>query len=187
MTATGMILRAGLRRRWRAWLALALLLGVFAGAVTAVAAGARRTDAAYPSLVRWSRAPDVLLFSSAGGRSATFANLTPAQLIGLPQVAEGAAVAGFTVASPADVNLTVPVDHRVPSVLWHRKLLAGRLPRPGRADEADISFTTAQRHQLAVGDWMRLTLRALQGPPVMVRLHVVGIDAAPSEDRKSVV
>ena len=181
MTATGMILRAGLRRRWRAWLALALLLGVFAGAVTAVAAGARRTDAAYPSLVRWSRAPDVLLFSSAGGRSATFANLTPAQLIGLPQVAEGAAVAGFTVASPADVNLTVPVDHRVPSVLWHRKLLAGRLPRPGRADEADISFTTAQRHQLAVGDWMRLTLRARQGPPVMVRLHVVGIDAAPSE------
>jgi hypothetical protein len=57
MTATGMILRAGLRGRWRAWLALALLLGVFAGAVTAVAAGSRRTDAAYPSLVRWSRTP----------------------------------------------------------------------------------------------------------------------------------
>ena len=42
MTATGMIRRAGWRGRWRAWLALALLPGVFAGAVTAVAAGARR-------------------------------------------------------------------------------------------------------------------------------------------------
>src|SRR5690242_2600087 len=181
MTATGMVLRAGLRRRWRAWLALALLLGVFAGAVTAVAAGARRTDAAYPRLVRWSRAPDVLLFSSAGGRSTTFASLKPAQLIGLPQVAEGAAVAGFTVVSPADINLTVPVDRRIPGVLWHRKLLAGRLPQPGRADEANVSFTTAERHHLAVGDWMRLTLRALRGPPVTARLHVVGIDAAPSE------
>ena len=63
MTATGMFLRASLRRRWRAWLSLALLVGLFAGAVTAAAAGARRTDAAYPELLRYSKAPDVLLFS----------------------------------------------------------------------------------------------------------------------------
>jgi ABC-type antimicrobial peptide transport system permease subunit len=181
MTVTGMILRAGLRRRWRAWLALALLLGLFAGAVTAVAAGARRTDAAYPSLVRWSRTPDVLLFSSSGRASRTFANLAPRQLIGLPQVAEGAAITGYTVASPADYNLIAPDDQRVPGVMWHRKLLAGRLPRPSRADEADVSFTGAQQHHLAVGDWIRLGLSARTGPPVTVRLHVVGIDAAPSE------
>jgi putative ABC transport system permease protein len=39
-----MLLRAGFRRRWRSWLALALLVGVFGGLVTATAAGARRTD-----------------------------------------------------------------------------------------------------------------------------------------------
>jgi len=182
MTATGMILRAGWRGRWRAWLALALLLGVFAGAVTGVAAGARRTDAAYPSLVRWSRTPDVLLFSSPGRSSATFANLAPRQLIGLPQVAEGAGLTGYTVASPADYDLIAPQDQQVPGAMWHRKLLAGRLPRPGRADEADVSFTGAQQHHLAVGDWIRLVLSAQPGhSPVTVRLHVVGIDAAPSE------
>jgi hypothetical protein len=149
--------------------------------VTAVAAGARRTDAAYPSLVRWSRAPDVLLFSSSGQGSRTFANLAPGQLIRLPQVTEGAAMTGYTVASPADYDLIAPDDQRVPGELWHRKLLAGRLPRPGRADEADVSFTGAQRHHLAVGDWIRLALSARNGPPVTVRLHVVGIDAAPSE------
>ena len=48
MNAGWMFLRAELRRRWRAWLALALIVGAFAGVVEAAAAGARRTDAAYP-------------------------------------------------------------------------------------------------------------------------------------------
>jgi len=37
-----MFFRAELRRRWRAWLALALIVGAFAGVVEAAAAGARR-------------------------------------------------------------------------------------------------------------------------------------------------
>ena len=59
-------LRTELRRRWRSWLLLAVIVGVFAGAVQAAVAGARRTDAAYPSLIAWSHAPDVLLFSAPG-------------------------------------------------------------------------------------------------------------------------
>ena len=39
---------AELRARWRATLGLALLVGVVAGACLAAAAGARRTDSAYP-------------------------------------------------------------------------------------------------------------------------------------------
>ena len=42
-----MFLRTELRRRWRSWLALALIVGAFAGAVEAAAAGARPTDAAW--------------------------------------------------------------------------------------------------------------------------------------------
>jgi hypothetical protein len=180
MTATGMYLRASLRRRWRAWLSLALLIGVFAGVVTAAAAGARRTDAAYPELVRYSRSPDVLMFSF-GGAGSTFANVPSAKFIALPQVTQGAALTGYTVANPADISLIAPMDRGIPEVFWHRKLLAGRLPDPGRADEVDVSFTVAQLHHVGVGGWLPLTLLGAGGPPVSVRLRVVGIDAAPSE------
>jgi hypothetical protein len=60
MTPVWLVVRAGLRARWRSWLVLALLTGLVGGLVTAVAAGARRTDAAYPSLLAWSVAPDDL-------------------------------------------------------------------------------------------------------------------------------
>jgi hypothetical protein len=45
MNAGWMFLRTELRRRWRSWLALALIVGAFAGAVEAAAAGARRVPA----------------------------------------------------------------------------------------------------------------------------------------------
>jgi hypothetical protein len=53
MTPVWLVVRAGLRARWRSWLVLAVLTGLAGGLVTAVAAGARRTDAAYPALVAW--------------------------------------------------------------------------------------------------------------------------------------
>ena len=48
MSAATLWFGAELRARWRATLGLALLVGVVAGACLAVAAGARRTDSAYP-------------------------------------------------------------------------------------------------------------------------------------------
>ena len=48
MTAVWLMVRVGLRARWRSWLVLAVLAGLAGGMVIAVAAGARRTDAAYP-------------------------------------------------------------------------------------------------------------------------------------------
>ena len=64
MTAAWTVFRAGVRRRWRAWVALALLIGLFGAVVTALAAGARRTDSAYPRLLTWSRAPDVMIYTA---------------------------------------------------------------------------------------------------------------------------
>ena len=77
MIAGWLVLRAELRRRWRTWLMLALIAGLFAGAVQAAAAGARRTDAAYPSLVAWSHPPDALLYSFPG-QSQTFGQFSMA-------------------------------------------------------------------------------------------------------------
>ena len=41
--------RAGLRRRWRSWFAIALLISVVGGIVLAATAAGRRTESAFPS------------------------------------------------------------------------------------------------------------------------------------------
>ena len=43
VTAVALRVRSDVRRRWRAWISVALLIGVGAGAAMALAQGARRT------------------------------------------------------------------------------------------------------------------------------------------------
>ena len=57
--ATWYRLRIELRARWRAWPALALIVGLTGGAVLALAAGARRTDSSYRRFLRAQDAYDV--------------------------------------------------------------------------------------------------------------------------------
>jgi len=185
MTAAWLVVRAGLRARWRTWLVLAVLTGLAGGLVTAVAAGARRTDAAYPALVAWSRAPDDIVGVGTGSGSsvgATYANVPAAAVSRLPQVTAAAPLATYTVLQPAAVTLAAPLNGAIPGAMWHRKLLAGRLPATGNPDEVDVSFTVTQAlPQLRVGDSLPLVLLGAKGEPVRVNLHVVGVDAAPAE------
>jgi len=180
VTAGWFFLRTELRRRWRSWLLLAVIVGVFAGAVQSAAAGARRTDAAYPSLVAWSHAPDVLLFS-APGPAGTFASFSGRIASQLPQVAQAGLLASYQVTAPAAADLVVPSSNVIPGRFWHRRILAGRLPDPSRADEVDISFTVAQEAHLGVGDMLPIRLLAPDGTSVPVSFRIVGIDAAPGE------
>jgi ABC-type lipoprotein release transport system permease subunit len=173
-----MVVRAGLRARWRSWLTLALVAGLTGGLVTAVAAGARRTDAAYQGLVAWSNPPDDLITLDAGGE---FASVDAAAVRRLPQVATSAPFTNYISLSPAQAGLMAPGDAAIPAARWHRKLLSGRLPDPGRPDEADVSFTLAQSMHLRTGDTVSMRLLGVSGKPVPVRLRVVGVDAAPSE------
>ena len=55
-----------LRRRWRVWLGLAVLLGLTGAAVMGAAAGARRTATAYPRLVEHTNAFDILVNPDTG-------------------------------------------------------------------------------------------------------------------------
>ncbi len=57
MGAVWLRLRAELRHQWRTWLALAVLLGVIGGIALTAAAGARRTDTAYPRFLRARATP----------------------------------------------------------------------------------------------------------------------------------
>jgi hypothetical protein len=180
MTAPLMFVLIQLRGRWRGWLGLALLVGLFAGAVDAIAAGAQRTDSAYPRLVTWSRAPDAVLYSPVF-QSGTFARVGPGQVARLPQVTATAAAMTYMVSNPAQIGLIAPEDGRVPGRMWSRRLISGRLPDPARADEADIAFTTAHDFKLGVGDSLSLSLVTMSGATKNVRLRIVGIDAAPTE------
>ena len=159
MTAVWMVVRAGLRWRWRSWLALAVLAGLSGALVTAVAAGARRTDAAYPGLVAWSGSPDDLT-SVGPGQGSGFASVPAAAVERLPQVTGAAKPVTFTALEPTTITVLAPVGGGIPGSLWRRKLLAGRLPAPGQPDQADISFTVAQWAAPGVGGTLRVVLLA---------------------------
>ena len=89
-------LRADFRRRWRPLAALALLLGLVGGVVLTAAAGARRTDTAYPRLLEWARAAQVDILPDSSGLSAGYF----AALARLPQVAAMSTTSLYQVALP---------------------------------------------------------------------------------------
>src|SRR3984893_15651465 len=68
MGSIWLALRAGLRSRWRPLAGLALLLGLIGGVVLTAAAGARRTQTAYPRLLRWAGASQVRRIFGGSGR-----------------------------------------------------------------------------------------------------------------------
>ena len=107
MTAVWVFFRAELRGRWRSWLALAVLAGLFGGVVIGVAAGARRASAAYPSLLTWSRSPDDLI-SVGSGQGPTFATPPVAKVERLPQVTAAGGLTTFTALEPAALTVMAP-------------------------------------------------------------------------------
>ena len=179
MAAVWLMVRAGARARWRSWLLLAVLAGLIGGLVITVAAGARRTDAAYPALVTWSGSPDEIL-SPVPGMAQTYANVAVATAERLPQVTGAAELTTYTTLQPAAITVMAPASSAIPGAFWHRKLLAGRVPAAGAPDQADISFTVAQSLHLGVGATLRVVLLGA-GEPVPFVFHVAGIDAAPGE------
>jgi hypothetical protein len=79
--------RAELRRRWRAWLGLGLLLGFSAGIVAAIAVGARRTETVVARFQREFAGYDAYVsnFPDPG-----VALIDPARIEALPMVASSA-------------------------------------------------------------------------------------------------
>src|SRR5436190_8745390 len=89
VSAVWMRLRSELRTRWRAWLGLALLIGLTAAAAVTAAAGARRTETAYPRFVQAQNGYDLITGGFPG-------NIDPqralAKLQTLPEVAQWARI-----------------------------------------------------------------------------------------------
>jgi hypothetical protein len=186
--ALGLIFRSELRRRWRSWLALTLLIAVVGGVVMASAGAGRRTAAAFPTFVQ-THGYDAAIYSSGP----------------LPQLARYPAVARLT-AVPIAYNgqptcaCTHPVDNTNFNVMYVPpravartiNLVSGTMPDPSSADEVVASSTLQRDNGVHIGTVMRMRMYSASqseavnnasgaGPSPtgpFVSLRVVGIEAA---------
>lgn len=165
MGALRMRMRAEIRSRWRATLALALLIAVTTGGVFAAAAGARRTSSAFERLLERSRASDVLVNPDLGSDS----KVTFASIAGSPEVADAAYVDGMGLVVPrADgspdfspelsIIALASVDGKAGYSIERPKIIEGRMPDRARADEVFVNPVFTSRLNRSVGD--RVTLLA---------------------------
>jgi hypothetical protein len=171
MRAVWRLVAHELSTRWRSWAGLALLAGLAGGVVLAAAAGARRTDTAYPRFLQASRASDVLVSPEGTGFGGYYDALGR-----LPEVRVVAPLAGLVVAplgpgGTADLTATVaaPADGRFGHLTEIPKLLAGRLPRPDRPGEIAVDQIGAQRLHLHVGSALAMGAATGQSLPKPAR------------------
>jgi len=158
MGAVWLRLRAELRHQWRAWLALAVLLGVIGGIALAAAAGARRTDTAYPRFLRASHAAQLAVFPAISGFGGYFRAVAR-----LPQVSAAASGAFLQMSLPGPgaspySGLTAEAspagDDGVS--LDRVKVLAGRLFDPADPHAVMISQQVAAQEHLRPGGTLHL-------------------------------
>jgi ABC-type antimicrobial peptide transport system permease subunit len=157
MATVWLALRADVRRQWRALLGLVLLLGLAGGVVLTAAAGARRTDTAYPRLLTWANASQVEV--APGEPDPVYF----AALARLPQVAGAAPVNQYTVALPvphgtpdAQIQALSSPNGAYGASVDRVKIVAGRMFSATAADEAVIDPQLASMEHLKPGDTLRL-------------------------------
>jgi hypothetical protein len=174
MGAVWLRLRAELRHQWRVWLALAVLLGVIGGIALTAAAGARRTDTAYPRFLRASHAAQLAVFPPRSGFGGYFRAVAR-----LPQVSSSASAAFLQMSLPGPgtspySGLTAEAspagDDGVS--LDRVKVLAGRLFDPADPHAVMISQQLADRDHLRPGGTLQLIGFPQRGPSADVAHQV---------------
>jgi ABC-type lipoprotein release transport system permease subunit len=186
--AVWMRLRSELRARWRAWLGLALLIGLAGGAAVAAAAGARRTETAYPRFVQEYKGYDLV---TGGFPEKLDPERTLAQMAAMPEVLEWTRVdvAAYAAILPSGRRVSIPelaavsdLSGRVGYKLNRFKVLSGRLAKLGAADEAMVDFPVADRQGLRVGSTVRFFVGDPDAtPPRLATVRIVGIVASPGQ------
>ncbi len=188
MDAVWLAFRVELRRRWRSWLVIALLVSIVGGFVLAAAAAGRRTESAFPRFV-----------TAHGFDVVVYANEPQPGIAKLPGVAfvteltspyNGQPTCHCTrPINPSQLDV-VSATGRVPF-----KLVSGRMPDPTAPDQVLASFTLEQDYGVRLGTVIRLPLYASsqlsainnaagagpnpEGPTVALR--VVGFEATEYE------
>src|SRR2546430_7779930 len=166
MGAVWLRLRAELRQQWRTWLALAVLVGLIGGVALTAAAGARRTDTAYPRFLRASHAADLLVTPARSGFHGYFralarlpevSSLAPAMFLQMSLPGPGASPFSGLVAQASPFGGEgVSVD-RV-------KVVAGRIFNPADPRAVVINQQLADRAHLRPGGTLHLIGYPQPGP-----------------------
>ena len=161
MAPAWLTLRADLRLRWRSMLGMVLLVGLVSGAVLAAASGARRTDTAYPRMLRWANASQVFIVPGERGLATGGTGRTGyyAAVRRLPQVAAMASTAllGMAVMTghgPPDpnANTAASLDGAAGLTVDRVRVLAGRRYDPADPDAVMIDQRMANLAHLRPGD-----------------------------------
>lgn len=179
MSAVWLRLRSEVRRRWRAWIGLAVLVGFAGGAAMALAQAARRSQHAYVRFSDRESAADVVMTGAnsfglvgsvdlaAVARSGYIARSAPA-FVGLPF--SGKTDTGQAL-NAVDLLPVAAGDNQLGTTVERWKMLEGRRARPSRIGEATASFVLAERLGLHVGSTLELRFyRADRFAAVAVKL-----------------
>lgn len=149
MNGVVMVARGTIRRRWRAIVAIGMLVGLSGAVVVASVAGARRTSTALDRFETYSRSAQ---FEIDAG-FATKAKID--QLRHTPGVLAVAQLHQFTIQLPGAnqefLPLAASVDNRFGRVVDRPRVIDGRLPHPSAPLELTIGETLAARLHLHVG------------------------------------
>ncbi len=190
MGAVWMRLRAELRAHWRAWVALALALGIAGGLATAAAAGARRTETAYPRFLEEHRS----FHAVTGGLNLDEDQLASTRhaLATLPQVeafSEGQFVSpSFRLPSGREVSFPEALVGGDATgahlfTINRAKVIEGRMFDSDHPAEAVVDLTAAERFEIRVGDTVEPLLLDFETFEFTVPrpVEVVGIVIAPGQ------
>jgi predicted lysophospholipase L1 biosynthesis ABC-type transport system permease subunit len=181
-------LRSELRGRWRSWLGLALLIGLAGGAAVAAAAGARRTETAYPRFVQAQNGYDLI---TGGFPDKINPERALPQMAAMPEVVEWARVdvAAYAAIMPSGRRVSIPelaavsdLSGRAGYQLNRFKTVSGRIADLRAPDEAMVDFPIADRQDLRVGSKIRFLVGDPDAEhPRLATVRIVGIVASPGQ------
>jgi len=163
-------IRAELRGRWRRWLGLAVVFGIGAGFVLGAVAGARRTDSAYPRLLKASHPFD---YAVANVPDPSVPQLDMKKLSELPFVAETSAFDFYGTPFQAGQPLA-PADDRFGRTFNTFYVVRGRMYDPKAGDEAVISEFTAKKNHIRVGQVITIPFGSAMFKEPSVNVKIVG-------------
>lgn len=177
-----MALRTEARQRWRAWMALAVLVAVVGGLVLAATAAGRRTASAFPDFVaRYGY--DSYVYSaqplSGLGNLPGVTSVIPSEIAG-----NGTPVCAGCAALRTSTNFSVS-EVAPRQFSRYARLVAGRLPDQSSRTEVVVSLNFEQATAVRIGSSIRIPFYSesqslsTTNPPAgpVVTFHVVGIVA----------
>lgn len=186
--------QAEIRHRWRGVAAVGLVLGIGFAAVLAAAAGARRTQTAFPRMLVATGASQLLV--SSGDEDQTARHRFYRRVAALDGVERMGIIAGIGLipirvpkgaGTEVESCANLSVDGVFGYAIDRPNVLDGRPPRPDRSDEVLVTKSYADTFGVRVGDRLDLVLHngdsvpvagevAAAGGPV-IRATIVGIGA----------